>query len=248
MTIPMRVLVWGENEHEQRHPDVRAVYPDTMHETIAAGLRGLLGESAVVDTATFQDPDHGCSVERLAQTDVLVWWGHLLHEEVDDRVVERVHAAVLAGLGLVVLHSGHLSKIFRRLLGTNCTLRVREAEDRALVWTVAPAHPIAAGIPHPLVIATDEMYGEYFDVPEPDTLVFITSFTGGEVVRSGMTWQRGHGRIFYFSAGHETHPVYHQPAVQRVLANGVQWVQRTAQPGPRLDSCIESPHGWFATA
>ena len=242
--MPVRVLVWGENEHEQRDPEVSEVYPDTMHETIAAGLCTQLGGRVVVETATFQAPEHGCSAERLQRTDVLVWWGHVLHEEVEDQVVQRLHDAVLAGMGLVVLHSGHLSKIFRRLMGTSCTLRVREAADRELVWTVAPAHPLASGIAHPIIIESDEMYGEYFDVPEPETLVFISSFAGGEVVRSGMTWTRGNGRIFYFSPGHETHPIYHQPMMQRVIANAVQWVRQSDRPRP-LDSCIESPIGWY---
>ena len=33
------------------------------------------------------------------------------------------------------------------------------------------------------------MYGEFFDIPAPDELVFLSSFTGGEVFRSGMHLQ-----------------------------------------------------------
>ena len=240
----VRVLVWGENIHDHRDKEVRDIYPDTMHETIAAALRARLGERAVVETATFQDPAHGCPPERLARTDVLLWWGHVAHEEVDDAVVDDLQRAVLAGMGLIVLHSGHLSKVFRRLMGTGCTLRVREAADRELVWTVAPGHPITAGVPHPMIIETDEMYGEFFDVPEPDSLLFLSTFTGGEVIRSGMCWTRGHGRIFYFSPGHETHPVYHHPDVHRVLANGVEWCASRLPRRP-LDECTQSPQGWY---
>ena len=116
-------------------------------------------------------------------------------------------------MGLIVLHSAHLSKIFRRLMGTRCNLRWREADDRELVWTVAPQHPIAAGVPHPIVIPKHEMYGEYFDIPPPDELVFVSSFTGGEVFRSGCCFRRGKGRVFYFSPGHETYPIYHDPVI-----------------------------------
>jgi trehalose utilization protein len=243
---PVRVLVWGENEHDQRNPIVQQVYPRTMHEEIAASLRRHFGDAAVVETATFDQPEHGCSIERLTRTDVLLWWGHLLHEELEDTVAQRVCDAVLGGMGLIALHSGHLSKPFRSLMGTTCTLRVRESGDRELVWTVAPGHPIAAGVEHPLVIPLDEMYGEFFDVPPPDDLVFISSFSGGEVVRSGMTWTRGQGRIFYFSPGHETFPVYHHPGVHRVLANAVSWVRSAER---RLqDECVESPVGWFEEA
>ncbi len=243
----VRVLVWGENIHDQRDDEVRRVYPRTMHETIAAGLRRELGPGAVVSTATFQDPQHGCPPARLADTDVLLWWGHVAHDDVNDAVVDELHSAVLSGMGLIVLHSGHLSKLFRRLLGTTCTLRVREATDRELVWTVAPSHPISAGVPHPLIIQSDEMYGEFFDVPEPEKLIFLSTFSGGEVIRSGMCWTRGRGRIFYFSPGHETHPVYHHPDVQKILANAVRWCS-SRRPREPLQGCIESPAGWYEPA
>jgi trehalose utilization protein len=150
-------------------------------------------------------------------------------------VVDRVHRAVLGGMGLVVLHSGHFSKIFIRLMGTTCSLRWRQGEDRELVWTVSPTHPIAAGVPHPIVIPAQEMYGEFFDVPAPDELVFVSSFSGGEVFRSGMTFSRGRGRIFYFSPGDQDYPVYHQPEIQRVLGNAAGWAfQDRPREVPRL--------------
>ncbi len=121
----LKVLVWGENRHEQVEAHVRDRYPEGMHGAIAAGIRENLGDTARVRTAVFDDPEHGLTEEVLADTDVLTWWGHAAHGEVDDEVVDRVHRHVLAGMGLVVLHSGHWSKIFGKLMGTTCTLRWR---------------------------------------------------------------------------------------------------------------------------
>lgn len=222
-TSPLRVLVWGENRHEQIEPKVAKIYPEGMHNTIRAGIEEHLGAEARVHTTTLDEPEHGLTEEVLADTDVLVWWGHAAHAEVADEVVERVHQHVLAGMGLVVLHSGHWSKIFQKLMGTTCTLRWRSEEDRELVWTVDPTHPIAQGVPHPFIIPQQEMYGEFFDIPAPDELIFLSTFSGGEVFRSGCTWRRGHGKIFFFSPGDQDYPVYHHEHVRRVIANGVSW-------------------------
>lgn len=220
---PLKVLVWGENRHEKLEPQVAARYPQGMHETIADGIRDRSTDGVEVRTTTLDDPEHGLTEDALSATDVLVWWGHAAHAEVSDEVVERVHRHVLSGMGLVVLHSGHWSKIFMRLMGTTCTLRWRAERDRELVWTVDPTHPITHGVPQPIVIEEQEMYGEFFDVPAPDELIFISSFSGGEVFRSGCTWRRGRGRIFYFSPGDQDYPVYHHRDVQQVIANGVHW-------------------------
>ncbi len=225
----LRVLVWGENRHEQVEPQVAQRYPNGMHGAIADGIRENLGAAARVRTAVFDDPQHGLTEEVLADTDVLTWWGHAAHSEVDDEVVDRVHRHVLAGMGLVVLHSGHWSKIFGKLMGTSCTLRWRSEHDRELVWTVDPTHPIAQGVPNPIVIEEQEMYGEFFDIPVPDELIFISGFTGGEVFRSGCTFKRGFGKIFYFSPGDQDFPVYFHQDVRRVISNGVQWA-RTVRP------------------
>jgi trehalose utilization protein len=243
MVDPIRVTVWGENVHDQRDASVQKVYPDTMHETIAAGLRAKLGQDVVVRTAWLQQPEHGLTEDVLAETDVLTWWGHAAHGDVDDAVVERVQRHVLSGMGLIALHSAHFSKIFIRLMGTTCSLDWRSDNDRELLWTVAAGHPIAQGVPHPLVIEREEMYGEHFDIPAPDELVFVSSFAGGEVFRSGCCFRRGAGRIFYFSPGDQDYPVYHHPAIQRVLANAVRWaapqVRRLVPGSPH------SPRGWF---
>jgi trehalose utilization protein len=228
-STPVRVTVWGENRHEQVEEHVAKRYPRGMHGAVAEGVVENLGDRCRVRTATLDEPEHGLTEEVLADTDVLTWWGHLAHAEVDDAVVERVHRHVLAGMGLVVLHSGHWSKIFGRLMGTTCTLRWRSEHDRELVWTVDPTHPIARGIPHPMIIDEDEMYGEFFDIPAPDELVFLSTFTGGEVIRSGCCFRRGHGKIFYFSPGDQDYPVYHHEGVRRVIANAVEWA-RTDRP------------------
>ncbi|MBZ2195922.1 ThuA domain-containing protein [Occultella gossypii] len=222
---PLRVLVWGENRHEQLEEHVAALYPDGMHGAIAAGITEQAQVPVEVGTATLDDPEHGLTEEVLAATDVLTWWGHKAHREVSDEVVDRVQQHVLAGMGLVVLHSGHFSKIFKRLMGTTCSLRWRNDAERELVWTVAPDHPIAAGVPHPIVIDAQEMYGEFFDVPVPDETVFLSTFAGGEVFRSGLVYRRGRGKIFYFSPGDQEYPVYHHRDVRRVIANAVDWAR-----------------------
>lgn len=229
----LRVLVWGENVHEHVNPKVHAVYPNGMHNTIAEGLRGLL-PGAKVETATLQEPDHGLSVERLAQTDVLTWWGHRAHADVNDAIVDRVQKRVLEGMGLIVLHSGHYSKIFKRMLGTTCSLTWREADEKERLWVCNPGHPIARGLGAYFELPQEEMYGEPFAIPAPDEQVFISWFEGGEVFRSGCCWNRGNGKIFYFRPGHETYPTYYDANVRRVIANAVQWA---APQGQWIDSC-----------
>jgi trehalose utilization protein len=240
----LRVTVWGENLHEQKHEKVQAVYPRGMHTTIAEGIRENLIGDFVVRTATLDQPEHGLTAEVLAETDVLTWWGHMGHHLVEDKIVDRVQERVLSGMGLVVLHSGHWSKIFTRLMGTTCALRWRD-DDQETVWTVNPGHPIADGIPPVFQIPQQEMYGEYFDIPQPEALVFISSFQGGEVFRSGCCFTRGQGRIFYFSPGHETYPVYYQPEVRRIISNAVKWVYSPPKPRYATSACIHSPVGWF---
>ncbi len=220
----IRVTVWNEFVHECSVEKVTSVYPNGIHAVIAEALTEQLGNAVAVRTATLNQPQHGLPEEILQETDVLLWWGHAAHDQVDDQVVERVHRRVLEGMGLMPLHSAHLSKIFVRLMGTSCMLRWREAGERERIWIVNPAHPIVEGIENEYFeIENTEMYGEYFDVPAPDELVTISWFEGGEVFRSGMTFRRGKGRIFYFRPGHETFPIYYHPVVRRILANGVRW-------------------------
>lgn len=224
-----RVTVWNEYLHEQQHPEVAAVYPHGIHQAIADGIRG---DGIEVRTATLDMPEHGLTEEVLNATDVLIWWGHIGHDRVDDAIVERVQKRVWGGMGLIVLHSGHFSKIFKRLMGTGCDLKWREAGEKERIWTVNPSHPIAAGLGDYFELPHEEMYGEHFDIPAPDDLIFVSWFEGGEVFRSGCTWSRGQGKVFYFRPGHETHPTYYNPQVLQVLKNGVWWAASARGAAP----------------
>jgi trehalose utilization protein len=225
--MALRVTVWNEGRHELHNPKVTSVYPNGIHTVIADGLRKYGFE---VRTATLDEPEHGLTDEVLANTDVLTWWGHMAHEDVSDAVVDKVHQRVLEGMGLIVLHSGHFSKIFKRLMGTTCNLKWREIGEKERVWVVNPAHPIADGLSDYFEIEKTEMYGEPFGIPEPDSLVFISWYQGGEVFRSGCCYYRGQGKVFYFSPGHETLPIYYNENVQKVIANGVRWAAPTNGP------------------
>jgi trehalose utilization protein len=230
MDQDLRITVWNEGRHERQNPQIGSIYPDGMHAAIAAGLRehGF----TQVRTATIDEPEHGLTESVLAETDVLTWWGHLAHNEVAETVVQRVQAKVLEGMGLIVLHSGHHSKIFKRLMGTSCDLKWREANEHERLWVVEPGHPIAAGLNETVEIEREEMYGERFDIPVPETLVFISWFPGGEVFRSGCCYTRGRGKVFYFRPGHETYPTYYHAGVRRVIANAVRWAAPGTGPKP----------------
>lgn len=219
--MAIRTVVWGENVHEQKSKVVQEIYPDGMHNCIASALSRDPGLS--VTTATLQEPDHGLTEKRLAETDVLLWWGHAAHGDVEDAVVERVCNAVWAGMGLIFLHSAHFSKPFKRLMGAPCNLSWREAGERERLWVTSRHHPITRGLPDSFELEHEEMYGEPFGVPEPLETVFVSWFQGGEVFRSGLTYRRGAGNVFYFRPGHETYPTYHDANVQTVIANAVHW-------------------------
>lgn len=235
MTI--RAVVWGENVHEQTNKIVADIYPKGMHGAIADALNAAEGITAA--TATLQEPEHGLTTERLAQTDVLLWWGHAAHGDVDDAIVERVAEAVWSGMGLILLHSAHFAKIFKRIMGTPCNLTWREAGERERLWVTSRNHPIAAGLPDHFELEHEEMYGEPFGVPEPLETVFISWFQGGEVFRSGLTYKRGAGNVFYFRPGHETYPTYHDANVQTVLRNAVHWAHN---PATRLTAVTDAPN------
>jgi len=229
----IRVTVWNEYLHEKKDPKVAAVYPNGIHAVIAGYLRTQPGLE--VRTATLEEPEHGLGEEALKATDVLIWWGHMAHDRVSDVVVDRVYRRiVLEGMGLVVLHSAHFSKIFRRLMGTTCDLKWREAGEKERLWVALRGHAIADGIGEYIELEHTEMYGEPFDIPPPDELVFISWFQGGEVFRSGCCFYRGSGKIFYFRPGHETLPIYYNPDVQRVIGNAVRWAAPVNRPAPRF--------------
>ena len=225
----INVTVWNEFLHEVSTPEAVNLYPNGMHSVIAEFLRGTDG-IGTVRTATLNETEHGLTEEVLADTDVLIWWGHMGHKLVEDAIADRVHERVLDGMGLICLHSSHRSKIFMKLCGTSGKLRWRADGERERLWAVKPNHPIAAGIKGYIEIPKEEMYGEPFDIPDPDELIFVSWFEGGEVFRSGFTWYRGNGKIFYFRPGHETFPVYYQEDVQRVIKNAVLWARPDERP------------------
>ena len=221
----IRVTVWNEYRHEKKDERVSAIYPNSIHGAIADALRQY--PDLEVRTATLDEPEHGLTQEVLDNTDVLTWWGHMAHSEVSDEIVERVYKRVMEGMGLIVLHSGHASKIFRKLMGTDThLLRWREDGEMVRLWVMDPAHPIVEGLEDHFDLPIEETYGEHFDIPKPDDLIFVSWVPGGEVFRSGCAWHRGLGRVFYFQPGHETCPSYYDKNVQRVIANAVHWAYR----------------------
>lgn len=224
MGSKIRVTIWNEFVHERGNDKmgewIRGIYPEGIHGCLA---KALAADDLEIQTATLDMPEQGLPAEVLDNTDVLLWWGHCAHAQVDDALVDRIQERVLHGMGLIVLHSGHMSKIFRRMMGTSCRLHWREAGERERVWTVDPFHPIAQGVPESFAIPHTEMYGERFDIPQDGHIVFLSWYEGGNVFRSGVAFQRDAGHIFYFSPGHETYPIYHDPNVQRVIGNAVRW-------------------------
>lgn len=221
--------VWNEFRHEREDDVVAEQYPDGIHEAIA----GFLDEQGFdTRTATLDEPEHGLTEEVLDDTGVLLWWGHAAHDEVEEEIVDRVQERVLDGMGLLVLHSAHYSKVFKRLMGTSCSLKWREAGERERLWAVEPSHPIADGVDEYIELPEAEMYGERFDIPAPETLVFNSWFEGGNVFRSGCCYRRGSGKVFYFRPGHETYPIYRRPEIQRVIGNAVAWAAPGEGPEP----------------
>lgn len=225
MAAGIRVTVWNEGIHEKEMPRCQEIYPLGMGGTIGAYLRQQPG-IASVHCSQLDDPEQGLSDEILDNTDVMTWWGHKAHDQVTDENARRVQERVLKGMGLIVLHSGHYSKPFTSLMGTRCNLKWREHGEhgeKERIWVVDPAHPIVEGLPEYIELPNTEMYGEPFGIPQPDQLVFISWFQGGEVFRSGCCWHKEAGRVFYFKPGHESFPIYHNEYVMKVIYNAVRW-------------------------
>ena len=230
----INVTVWNEFRHEKKDKKVKEIYPDGIHNCIAGFLKKENGIS--VRTATLDEPEHGLTDEVLENTDVLIWWGHLSHDEVSDEVAKKVHERVLCGMGFIALHSSHVAKPFLKLMGTSGSLKWRDGDFERL-WVVSPEHPICEGIDEYVELEVEEMYGEWFDIPTPDELIFISWFSGGDVFRSGCCWNRGAGKVFYFRPGHETNPSYHVSQIQRIITNSVKW----AAP-KRIQDKLHCPH------
>jgi trehalose utilization protein len=223
-----RVTVWNEFYHERENPEIGKLYPDGIHGALAGHLRK---QGFDVRTATLDEVDHGLSADVISKTDVLIWWGHMAHARVKDAIVDKIYQRIVAdGMGLIPLHSAHFSKIFIKLMGTTCNLKWREIGEKERIWVVNPGHPIVKGIDDFIKVPNSEMYGEHFDIPQPDELVFISWFQGGEVFRSGCCFYRGRGKIFYFRPGHETYPIFYNPQVLQVIENAVRWAAPSAGP------------------
>lgn len=224
----IKITVWNEFVHEKEVEKIKEIYPNGIHECIADFLKC---EDTLVRTATLDMPEHGLTDDVLNDTDVLIWWGHCAHSKVSDEVAEKVHNAVLKGMGFIALHSAHKSKPLMKMLGTTCNLLWREEDDKEILWCTNPSHPIAQGVPLSFELPIEEMYGEFFDIPKPDDVIYTGWFSGGEVFRSGCTFTRGYGKIFYFQPGHESNPTYYNENVQKVIKNAVYW----ATPSVKLD-------------
>ena len=216
----IRITVWNEYKHEIEYENIRKIYPEGIHGCIASFFK--MQEDFTVRTETFDMPEHGLTEEVLQETDVLIIWSHALQDEFSDTVAERVQCHVLGGMGLIALHSAHFSKIMKRLLGASMTLKWRHG-DKEKLWCTAPSHPIAKGVPEMIELPQEEMYGEFFDIPKPDDVIFTGWFSGGEVFRSGCTFFRGMGKIFYFQPGHEEYPIYFKPEIQQIIINAVRF-------------------------
>ena len=235
----IRVTVWNEYVHERNSEKIAGVYPEGIHTAIAQGLKEYGG--VTVHCRTLDMPECGLDERTLAETDVLIWWGHIKHADVPDEIAERVQKRVLEGMGLIVLHSGHLSKPFVRLMGTVCRSKWRENDERERIWVIEPSHPIAAGLDEYIQIEEEETYGERFEIPTPDELVFVSWFAGGEIFRSGCCWKRGRGKVFYFRPGHEAYPTYYRADIRQVLANAADWAKPSHGPKPTLGN-VKKPY------
>lgn len=236
LLVMINVTIWNEGRHEREDDRIAKIYPKGIHGCIADFLS--TDEELNIRTATLDDPENGLPEDVLENTDVLIWWGHMAHDCVPDELVERVYNRVMRGMGFVALHSAHFSKPFRRLMGTTCSLKWRDG-DRERLWCINPSHPIAKGVPEYINIPVEEMYGERFDIPQPDELVFVGWFKGGEVFRSGCCWQRGLGKVFYFQPGHEGNPTYHIPEIQKIISNAVRWAAPEKVVSEITCPCVE---------
>lgn len=218
----IKVTVWNEYFHEREHDAIRKIYPDGIHGCIADFLRK--DADMEVRCATLDMPECGLTEEVLNNSDVLIWWGHAKHNDVPDEIAERVKKYVLNGMGFIGLHSAHFSKPLKLLLGTTMSLKWRYGDSERLICTM-PSHPIAEGVPETIILPEEEMYGEYFDIPKPDDVVFTGWFSSGNVFRSGCTFTRGCGKIFYFQPGHEEYPIYYDGNIQKIITNAVRFVK-----------------------
>jgi trehalose utilization protein len=232
----INVLVWDEQQDVQVKS---GAYKNFLGNAVAEFLSKTDGLQVV--SANINEPDQGLADDRIAAADVVVWWGHVRHKDVNDSKVESIVAKVKAGkAGFVALHSAHYSKPFKNLMGTNCGFKKVDAnKNEGFVQhlrVVSPMHPIAKGVKD-FDIPKTEIYGEPFEVPMPDAIVLYGHWDTGDSFPDVCCWTVGGkgvssaaakaanpgGRVVYFRPGHETFPIFHQPEVQRVVTNCVLW-------------------------
>ena len=174
----------------------------------------------------------------LDTADVAVWWAHHYHGKVQDELVEKIVDRVHRGMGLICLHSAHKSKVFMRVTGASGSLKWREVGEKERLWCVDVTHPINEGLGEYVDVEQEEMYGEPFDIPTPDELIYLGWFQGGEVLRSGFVVKRGRGKMFYLNCGHETYPIYKNENIRKILVNASNYVKPNQ---PILDE-LKCPH------
>jgi trehalose utilization protein len=107
-----------------------------------------------------------------------------------------------------------------------CFPAFRNDGEPSTLITKNPYHPIAKGLPPTFKIPLTEMYDEPFHIPNPDEVIFEETWETGEWFRSGLIWNMGGGKVFYFRPGHETYPVFKQDKIIQVLANACEWLGR----------------------
>ena len=221
MAKTINVTIWNEYRHEKSDENVAKLYPNGLHAAIGEFLSK--NDDMKITLAALDDPDQGLPDEVLNNTDVLLWWGHMNHGEVKDDLVERIRQRVyVGGMGFIALHSAHHSKPFRAIVGTTGNLLWGD-NQKEIIWNIMPSHPIAAGIPSHFELPEEELYAEPFQIPQPDAHIFEGWYEYGYVFRTGCTFLRGAGRVFYFQPGHETCPSFYDANVQRIITNGVRW-------------------------
>ncbi len=220
-TAPIRVRVWCEGTAR------KATYPDDVDGALGQYLGRM--EDLRIARARLDDPNAGLSDAELDATDVVVWWGHLRHDDLPaDRsraIVDRVKAAKI---GFVALHASCGSRPFRGLMGTTCEPGGWRDDGRPeRIEFKAPDHPIARGV-EPFTIPQSAMFAEPFEVPAPESVVFVSNWGPGETFRSGLTWTVGKGRVAYLRPGHDALPVFFHPSVRKVIANAARWAANRA--------------------
>ncbi len=212
----VRVLLWSE----QTEP--RELYPTGISGALAEHLNQQKGFEA--KTAQLTDAESGLPEAALAQTDVLVWFGHKKHGEVPDEIVDRVVKHIRErGMGFVGLHSTHFSKVLKKALGaTGAWSSYKKLGQPEQMWVVSPKHPIAKGVTD-FAIPKEEIYTEPFEVPEPEAVIVEGTWPSGHRNREVMVWTLDKGRFVYIRAGHEEYPIYFMPPMQTLVRNSILW-------------------------